>query len=54
MTEPLLTLSDAARQLGVPLEEITRAVVHRKIRFTLVDGIPHVSAEALESYQQAS
>jgi hypothetical protein len=40
MDEPLLTLSDAARRLEVPLEELTRAVVHRRIDFKLVDGSP--------------
>ena len=54
MNEPLLTLSDAARQLGVSLEELTRAVVHRRIDFRLVDGIPHIPIDALESYQRAS
>jgi hypothetical protein len=54
MDEPLLTLSDAARRLEVPLEELTRAVVHRRIDFKLVDGIPHISMEALEGYQRAS
>ena len=54
MDEPLLTLSDAARRLGVPLEELTRAVVHRRIDFKLIDGIPHIPSQALEDYQQAS
>ena len=54
MDEPLLTLSDAARRLEVPLEELTRAVVHRRIDFKLVDGIPHIPLDALESYQRAS
>jgi len=54
MDEPLLTLSDAARQLDVPLEELARAVVHRQIDFKLVDGIPHIPSAALEGYQRAS
>ena len=54
MDEPLLTLSDAARRLEVPLEELTRAVVNRRIDFKLVDGIPHIPIEALEGYQRAS
>jgi hypothetical protein len=52
--EPLLTLSDAARRLEVPLEELTRAVVHHQIDFKLVDGIPHIPMGALEGYQRAS
>ena len=54
MDEPLLTMSDAARRLEVPLEELTRAVVHRQIAFKLVEGIPHIPLEALEGYQRAS
>lgn len=52
--DELLTLSDAARRLDVPLEDLTRAVVHRRSAFKLVDGIPHIPAEALEGYEQAS
>jgi hypothetical protein len=46
MDEPLLTLSDAARRLEVPLDELTRAVVHRRIDFKLVDGIPSTETPA--------
>ena len=54
MDEELLTLSDAARRLEVPLEEVVRAVVRRQVNFRLVDGIPHIPAQALEGYQRTS
>jgi hypothetical protein len=54
MDEPLLTMSDAARQLEVPLEELVRAVILRRIAFKLVEGIPHIPAPALDGYQRAS
>jgi hypothetical protein len=50
-TEPLIA-AEAARRLEMPLKELLRQKVHRKIRFVMVNGIAHYPEDALEDYRR--
>jgi hypothetical protein len=50
-TEPLIA-AEAARRLEMPLKELLRLTVHRKIRFVMVNGIAHYPEDALEDYRR--
>jgi len=50
-TEPLM-LPDAADRLGVSTLEMVELVYYRKIRRVYVDGIWHVSPDAIEEYRR--
>lgn len=50
MPVEVLTLSEAARRLGIPVREMVQ-VYERAIRYVMVDGIPHVPEDALEEYR---
>lgn len=51
--EPLIA-AEAARRLGMPLEELLRLTVHRTIRYVMVGGIAHDPAAALEDYRRTA
>ena len=50
-TEPLIA-AEAARRLEMPLKELLRLTIHRKIRYVMVDGIAHYPEDALEEYRR--
>jgi hypothetical protein len=50
-TEPLIA-AEAARRLDIPLKELLRLTVHRKIRYVMVDGIAHYTDDALDEYRR--
>ena len=50
-TAPLIA-AEAARRLDMPLEELLRLTVHRKIRYVMVDGIAHYPEDALDEYRR--
>ena len=52
MPVEVLSLSEAARRLGIPLRQLVQIVYDRAIRYVMVDGIPHVPEDALEEYRQ--
>ena len=54
MPVEVLSLSEAARRLGIPLRQLVQIVYDRAIRYVMVDGIPHVPEDALEEYRQQS
>lgn len=51
-TEPLIA-REAARRLGLPLKELLRLAYERKIRYVMVNGIPHYPEDALEEYRRS-
>jgi excisionase family DNA binding protein len=51
MSSELLRASEAARRLDVPTKELLRLIQERKLRYEMVDGIAHVSVDALEEYR---
>jgi excisionase family DNA binding protein len=48
--EPLRA-TQAARRLDIPTKELLRLVYERKIRFVMVDGVAHISEDAVTEYQ---
>lgn len=48
----LLRARDAALRLDMPLKELLRLTVHRKIRYVMVDGIAHYTVDAIEDYRR--
>ena len=48
----LLRARDAARRLDMPLKELLRLTVHRKIRYVMVNGIAHYPEDAVEDYRR--
>jgi hypothetical protein len=52
-TTPLIA-AEAARRLDMPLKELLRLTVHRKIRYVMVNGIAHYPEDALEDYRRAA
>lgn len=62
MTDPIaekahrlgaLTLAEAARTSGIAGLELSRAVVDRRIRVVMVDGIAHIPEDALEEFRRS-
>lgn len=53
-TTPIAPLiaAEAARRLDLPLRELLRLTVDRRIRYVMVDGIAHYPEEALEEYRR--
>lgn len=51
MPAELLRASEAARRLDMPTKELLRLIQERKLRHEMVDGIAHVSSDALEEYR---
>lgn len=51
MPAELLRASEAARRLDMPTKELLRLIQERKLRYEMVDGIAHVSEDALEEYR---
>jgi excisionase family DNA binding protein len=49
-TEPLRA-SEAARRLDVPTKELLRLIHDREIRYVMVDGIAHVTQDAIDEYR---
>jgi hypothetical protein len=43
--------AQAARQLGIPGNELPRLVYDRNIRYVVLDAIAHIPAEAIAEYQ---
>jgi hypothetical protein len=52
-SEPLIA-RDAAERLGMPIKDLLRLALHRRIRYVMVDGIPHFPEEALDEFQGGS
>ena len=52
-TEPLIA-AEAARRLDMPLKELLRLTVHRKIPYVMVNGIAHYTEDGLEEYRRTS
>lgn len=52
-TEPLIA-AEAARRLGMPLKELLRLTVNRKIRYVMVNGIAHYPQDALDDYRRTT
>lgn len=52
-TEPFIA-AEAARRLDMPLKELLRLTVHRKIRYVMVNGIAHYPEDALEDYRRTA
>ena len=50
-TDPLIA-AEAARRLDMPLKDLLRLTVHRKIRYVMVNGIAHYPEDALEDYRR--
>lgn len=48
--EPLRA-TEAARRLGLPTRELLRLVHERQIRYVMVEGIAHISVDAIEEYR---
>lgn len=48
-----LTLTEAARESGIPGVDLARAVVERRIRVLMVEGIAHIRPDALEEFRRA-
>jgi hypothetical protein len=48
-----LTLVEAARLSGIPGPELAKAVIERRIRYVMVDGIAHIPVDALDEYDRA-
>jgi excisionase family DNA binding protein len=49
-SEPLRA-TEAARLLGIPTRELLRLIYEQRIRYVMVDGIAHVTAEAIDEYR---
>ena len=52
MPVEVLSLSEAARRLDIPLRQMVQIVYDRAIRYVMVEGIPHVPEDALDEYRQ--
>ncbi|HVM52639.1 MAG TPA: hypothetical protein VM262_05535 [Acidimicrobiales bacterium] len=50
-TEPFIA-AEAARRLNMPLKELLRLTVHRKIGYVMVNGIAHYPEDALDEYRR--
>ncbi len=48
-----LTLVEAARLSEIPGPELALAVVEKRIRVVMVDGIAHIRPDALDEYRRA-
>jgi excisionase family DNA binding protein len=48
--EPLRA-TEAARQLGIPTQELLRLIHEKQIRYVMVDGIAHVPADAIDEFR---
>ncbi len=48
-----VTLVEAARLSGVPGPELAKALIERRLRHVMVDGIAHIPLEALDEYRRA-
>ncbi|MCI0347011.1 MAG: excisionase [Chloroflexi bacterium] len=51
MADEPLRATEAARQLGMPTRDLLRLIHERKIRYVMIDGIAHVSADAINEYR---
>lgn len=51
MTADPLRATAAARRLGIPTRELLQLIHDRQIRFVMVDGIAHVSEDAIAEYE---
>jgi hypothetical protein len=51
MSTELLRASEAARRLDMSTKDLLRMVVHREIRYEMVDGIAHVPTDAVEEFR---
>ncbi|HEY2831923.1 MAG TPA: hypothetical protein VGJ14_05815 [Sporichthyaceae bacterium] len=49
----LLTLVEAARATGIPGPELAKAVIERRVRSVMVEGIAHIPPDALDEYRRA-
>lgn len=54
MFTELLRASEAARRLEISTKELLTLVYGREVRYELVDGIAHISTDALEEHQAQS
>jgi riboflavin biosynthesis pyrimidine reductase len=52
MPVEVLSLSEAARRLDIPLRQMVQIVYDRAIRYVMVEGIPHVTKDALDEYRE--
>ena len=52
MRTELLRAPEAARRLDMPLKDLLRLTVHRKIKYVMVHGIAHYSEDGLEEYRR--
>jgi len=52
-SEPLIA-AEAARRLEMPIKELLRLTVDRKIRYVVVDGIAHYTEDALDEYRRTA
>jgi riboflavin biosynthesis pyrimidine reductase len=52
MPVEVLSLSEAARRLDIPLRQMVQIVYDRAIRYVMVEGIPHVPEDALDEYRE--
>ncbi len=48
-----LTLVEAARLSGIPGPELAKAVIERRIRSVMVDGIAHIPPDALDEFRRS-
>lgn len=48
-----VTLVEAARLSGVPGPELAKALIERRLRHVMVDGIAHIPPDALDEYRRA-
>ncbi|MGQ0467799.1 MAG: hypothetical protein ACT4QG_21080 [Sporichthyaceae bacterium] len=46
-----VTLVEAARLSGIPGPELARALIDRRLRHIMVDGIAHIPLDALDEYK---
>jgi hypothetical protein len=51
MSTELLRASEAAHRLDMSTKDLLRVVVHREIRYEMVDGIAHVPTDAVEEFR---
>lgn len=49
-----VTLAEAARLSGVPGPELARALIDRRIRSVMVEGIAHIPLDALDEYRRSA
>jgi hypothetical protein len=45
-----LTLVEASRASGIPGPELAKAVIERRIRVLMVEGIAHIQPDALDEF----